>query len=181
MNFWKSYDLKLFRIRYSVVWPILALLISFDYFSFFLWWEENAKLTWRIQYGGFRKLSGTFFVMIAFKSATDSVSKNEFIKYIYKYKLFHSKNKTNTGETLQNGHLGNRRNHCGEVKMWLVRQKGGRCNRSGRCGKVVYWEGYLCRVMWCEKWRLLGKDQESGERKFFLFTLIEDLLTSSIK
>ena len=123
----------------------------------------------------------TFFAMIAFKSATDSVSKNEFIKYIYKYKLFHSKNKTNTGETLQNGHLGNRRNHCGEVKMWLVRQKGGRCNRSGRCGKVVYWEGYLCRVMWCEKWRLLGKDQESGERKFFLFTLIEDLLTSSIK
>lgn len=93
----------------------------------------------------------TFFAMIAFKSATDSVSKNEFIKYIYKYKLFHSKNKTNTGETLQNGHLGNRRNHCGEVKMWLVRQKGGRCNRSGRCGKVVYWEGYLCRVMWCEK------------------------------
>lgn len=52
----------------------------------------------------------TFFAMIAFKSATDSVSKNEFIKYIYKYKLFHSKNKTNTGETLQNGHLGNRRN-----------------------------------------------------------------------
>ena len=54
----------------------------------------------------------TFFAMIAFKSATDSVSKNEFSKYIYKCKQFHSKNKTNTGETLQNGHLadlGNRR------------------------------------------------------------------------
>ena len=70
----------------------------------------------------------TFFAMIALKSATDSVSKNEFIKYIYKYKLFHSKNKTNTGETLQNGHLGNRRKeHCGEVRVWLVRQNSGRC------------------------------------------------------
>ena len=56
----------------------------------------------------------TFFAMIAFKSATDSVSKNEFIKYINKYKLFHSKNKTNTVEILQNGHLGNR----GKKPLW---------------------------------------------------------------
>jgi len=90
----------------------------------------------------------TFFAMIAFKSATDSVSKNGFIKYIYKYKLFHSKNKTNTGETLQNGHLRNRR----KKPLWR-----GQCvacppkrwplYRSGRCGKVVYWEGYPRRVI----------------------------------
>ena len=61
----------------------------------------------------------TFFAMIAFKSATDSVSKNEFIKYINKYKLFHSKNKTNTVEILQNGHLGNRRKKPLWRGQWL--------------------------------------------------------------